>query len=156
MNHMDGSYLVSCCPRSSQATSSATTVSSQRYMPHYPTIHKQGLRASAYTATSGGEPPQGVVQSASGVERPARKSALAAGGGFAEAGLAGGGDVLVGDPVSSPSRRRQAKCGRIPRLDARRSPQAVRHLRVAGSDADPQAGRPAKVIGGRGVGADTT
>ena len=36
---------------------------------------------------------------------------------------------------------------------ALRSPQAVRHLCVAGGDADPQAGRPAKVIGGRAVGA---
>ena len=45
--------------------------------------------------------------------------------------------------------------GREPLLDARRSPQAVRHLRLAGGDTDPQAGRPAKVIGGRGVGADT-
>ena len=45
MNHMDRSYLASCCPPRSQATSSVTRASSQRYLPHYPAIPKQGLRA---------------------------------------------------------------------------------------------------------------
>ena len=48
-----------------------------------------------------------------------------------------------------------ANVARRPRMGSRRSPLALRRPRAAGGDADPQVGRPPKVIGRRAVRADT-
>jgi hypothetical protein len=59
MNHMDMSYLATLVPTQAQAMLSVTRASSQRYMPHYLAIRKQGSTQSACAATPGGGPLEG-------------------------------------------------------------------------------------------------
>src|SRR6266567_7656328 len=47
-------------------------MSSQRYLPHYSAIRSKDSTQSACTATTGGDPPQGAVQSA-GARLPGAK-----------------------------------------------------------------------------------
>jgi len=51
--------------------------------------------------------------------------------------------------------RRQQRLSRVRRRSMRRSPSALQHPTRASNGADPQTGGPAKVIGGRTIGADT-